>query len=72
MDGGSQQQRQLLMAVQAQAAMINMSLNITKVAFERCIRGTPSAELTNREQTCVRDVASAYTTAQQAVNNTSG
>tara|TARA_Y100000780_G_scaffold225408_1_gene237910 strand:- start:708 stop:857 length:150 start_codon:yes stop_codon:yes gene_type:complete len=49
-----------------------MSLNITKVAFERCIRGTPSAELTNREQTCVRDVASAYTTAQQAVNNTSG
>jgi len=50
----------------------NTSLNITKVAFERCVRGIPSAELTNKEQTCVRDITAAYTSAQQALNQSQG
>jgi hypothetical protein len=50
----------------------NLSLSITKMAFERCIKGSPSSELTNKEQSCVRDVAHAYTSAQQILNQAGG
>ena len=46
-----------------------MSLGVTKLAFQRCLKSTvPTAELTNKEMSCVRDLAAAYMSAQAIMN----
>lgn len=50
----------------------SLTVNISKIAFTRCIKGNPSGELTNREQSCVRDVAAAVVAAQKALGGQSG